>query len=46
MPNPRGLPGNLYAEIKIMVPPSLGQEERKLYEKLATVSKFNPREEQ
>jgi curved DNA-binding protein len=46
MPNPRGLPGNLYAEIKIMVPPSLGKEERKLYEKLATVSKFNPREEQ
>jgi curved DNA-binding protein len=29
-----------------MVPPSLSKEERKLYEKLATVSKFNPREEQ
>jgi curved DNA-binding protein len=45
MPNPRGLPGNLYAEIKIMVPPSLSKEERKLYEKLASVSDFNPREE-
>jgi curved DNA-binding protein len=44
MPNPRGLPGNLYAEIRIMVPPSLSKEERKLYEKLATVSDFNPRE--
>jgi curved DNA-binding protein len=46
MPNPRGLPGNLYAEIKIMVPPSLDKEERKLYEKLASISDFNPREEQ
>jgi curved DNA-binding protein len=46
MPNPRGLPGHLYAEIKIMVPPSLSKEERKLYEKLASVSDFNPREEQ
>jgi curved DNA-binding protein len=45
MPNPRGLPGNLYAEIKIMVPPSLSKEERKLYEKVASVSDFNPREE-
>lgn len=45
MPNPRGLPGHLYAEIKIMVPPSLGKEERKLYEKLASISDFNPREE-
>ncbi|WP_442543790.1 DnaJ C-terminal domain-containing protein [Arthrobacter sp. KN11-1C] len=45
MPNPRGLPGNLYAEIKIMVPPSLSKEERKLYEKIGSVSDFNPREE-
>jgi curved DNA-binding protein len=45
MPNPRGLPGNLYAEIKIMVPPSISKEERKLYEKLASVSDFDPREE-
>jgi curved DNA-binding protein len=46
MPNPRGLPGHLYAEIRIMVPPSLSKEERKLYEKLASVSDFNPREDQ
>jgi curved DNA-binding protein len=45
MPNPRGLPGHLYAELKIMVPPSLNKEERTLYQKLASISDFNPREE-
>lgn len=44
VPDPKGQPGNLYAEIRIMVPARLTREERKLYEKLGTVSAFNPRE--
>lgn len=44
MPDPRGQPGNLYAEIRVMVPPRLSSKERKLYEQLAAVSDFHPRE--
>ena len=38
MPNPRGLPGDLYAEARIMVPRHLSDEERRLYSELARVS--------
>jgi len=47
----KGLPGkgdkrgDLFAEIKIVVPKSLTDEERELLEKLAEISKFEPRDE-
>lgn len=37
--------GDLYAEIRVDVPPSLSDEERDLLERWAAVSKFNPRQE-
>ena len=43
MPNPRGTPGDLYAEIKVMVPPKPTQRERQLFEQLAAESTFDPR---
>ena len=43
MPNPRGRPGDLYAEVRIMVPPRLSRRERELFEELARVSNFDPR---
>jgi curved DNA-binding protein len=43
MPNPRGTDGNLYAEIRIMVPPRLSTRERELFEELAAVSSYDPR---
>src|SRR4029453_12028443 len=43
MPNPSGQPGDLYAEVRIMVPRSPGRRERELFEELAKVSDFNPR---
>jgi curved DNA-binding protein len=43
LPNPRGTPGNFYAEAKIMVPPKLTDAERALFEQLATASTFDPR---
>jgi curved DNA-binding protein len=43
MPNPRGQPGDLYAEAKIMVPPRLTDAERRLFEQLAAASTFDPR---
>ncbi len=43
MPNPRGEPGDLYAEVRIMVPPRLSRRERELFEELARVSNFDPR---
>ena len=43
MPNPRGKPGDLYAEVKIVVPPKSTKQERELFEQLATVSTFDPR---
>jgi curved DNA-binding protein len=46
MPNPRGKPGDLYAEAKLMVPRKLTKEEEHLFEELAGTSKFNPRSEQ
>ena len=43
MPNPRGQPGDLYAEVRIMVPRNPGRRERQLFEELAKVSDFDPR---
>jgi curved DNA-binding protein len=43
LPNPRGQPGDLYAEVRIMVPPKPSRRERELFEELAKVSDFHPR---
>jgi curved DNA-binding protein len=44
MPNPRGAPGDLYADVKVMVPRTVSDRERELFEELSRVSSFNPRE--
>ncbi|MEM9598624.1 MAG: DnaJ C-terminal domain-containing protein [Acidobacteriota bacterium] len=41
-PNTKGKDGDLYAEIKVMVPESLTDEERELFEQLAETSAFRP----
>lgn len=38
-----GARGNLVAEVKIMVPKTLSEEEVELYKKLKEISRFNPR---
>ncbi|MFE0254782.1 DnaJ C-terminal domain-containing protein [Streptomyces sp. NPDC059010] len=43
LPGPRGANGDLYAELRIMVPPRLSDRERELLEELAAVSSFDPR---
>jgi curved DNA-binding protein len=43
MPDPAGHPGDLFAEIKIMVPPRLSDREHELFSELATSSTFDPR---
>lgn len=43
MPNRNGKPGDLYAEVRIMVPRKLGKRERELFEEMAAVSDFDPR---
>ncbi|HEY2724219.1 MAG TPA: DnaJ C-terminal domain-containing protein [Pseudonocardiaceae bacterium] len=43
MPNPRGTAGDLYAEVKIMVPRKLTERERELFEQLGRESTFDPR---
>ncbi|SHN27640.1 DnaJ C-terminal domain-containing protein [Actinacidiphila paucisporea] len=45
MPHPKGSPGDLYAEIKVMVPPSPSPRERELFEELAAASSFDPRKQ-
>ncbi|KHJ73420.1 MULTISPECIES: DnaJ C-terminal domain-containing protein [Rhodococcus] len=45
MPNPRGSNGNLYAEIKVMVPSKPTARERELFEQLAAESNFDPRKQ-
>lgn len=40
-----GKRGNLIAEVKIMMPKNLTEEEIEVYEKLNKISKFNPRNE-
>ena len=39
----KGGRGDLIAEIRIMVPKNLNEEEVKIFEKLKAISKFNPR---
>jgi curved DNA-binding protein len=43
MPNPRGKPGDLYAEVRILVPHRLHRRERELFEELARESNFDAR---
>ncbi|QMU70653.1 DnaJ C-terminal domain-containing protein [Streptacidiphilus sp. P02-A3a] len=43
MPHPKGTPGDLYAEIRVMVPPAPTPRERELFEELAADSTFDPR---
>jgi curved DNA-binding protein len=43
MPSPRGTPGDLYTEVRIMVPPKLTKRERELFQRLAAESNFDPR---
>jgi curved DNA-binding protein len=43
MPNPRGAAGDLYAEVKVMVPAKPTARERELFEQLAAESTFDPR---
>jgi len=43
MPDPAGHPGDLFAEIKIMVPPRPSDRERELFSELAAASTFDPR---
>jgi curved DNA-binding protein len=43
LPNPRGRPGDLLAETRIMVPARLSARERDLFEQLAAISGFDPR---
>jgi curved DNA-binding protein len=45
MPNPKGQPGDLRAEIRIMVPSRLSRRERELFEQLAAESTFDPRKD-
>jgi curved DNA-binding protein len=42
LPNPKGAPGDLYAELKIVVPAEPSEAERELWERLAEVSEFTP----
>ena len=42
-PDPKGGAGDLYAEIQIVVPRSLTDDERRLFEELARCSTFQPR---
>jgi curved DNA-binding protein len=43
MPNPRGQPGDLYAEARVVVPERLTDTERRLFGELAAASTFDPR---
>ncbi len=43
LPSPKGKPGDLYAEARIMVPANLSAAERGLFEQLAAASQFDPR---
>jgi curved DNA-binding protein len=43
MPNPKGVRGDLYAVVKIMVPRRLSEREKELFEQLQEASSYNPR---
>ena len=42
-PNPKGHDGDLFAEIRVMVPEELSDQERKLFEELRDTSSFRPK---
>lgn len=44
MPHPRGQAGDLYAEVRIVVPDRLSDTERRLFTELAAASAFDPRD--
>ncbi|SFH64156.1 curved DNA-binding protein [Collimonas sp. OK307] len=44
LPSAKGEQGNLYAVVRIEVPPAATARERELFEQLAAESKFNPRQ--
>jgi curved DNA-binding protein len=43
MPNPKGTAGDLYVEVKIVVPAQPSDRERELWQRLAEASEFDPR---
>ncbi|MFF5231557.1 DnaJ C-terminal domain-containing protein [Dactylosporangium sp. NPDC000521] len=43
LPNPRGTAGDLYAKVRIVIPPDLSERERRLYAELAAASTTDPR---
>ncbi|GGM07389.1 DnaJ C-terminal domain-containing protein [Dactylosporangium sucinum] len=43
LPHPRGVPGDLFAEVRIVAPARLTRHERRLFEELAAASTFDPR---
>jgi curved DNA-binding protein len=43
LPQRRGTPGDLYAEIRIVVPAALSEEERQAFEALSRISSFHAR---
>jgi curved DNA-binding protein len=43
MPQPGGTPGDLFAKVKVMVPPHLNDRERELFEQLKRESAYDPR---
>jgi curved DNA-binding protein len=43
MPDPGGQPGDLFADVRIVVPPRLSEEQRRLFQQLAATSGFDPR---
>jgi curved DNA-binding protein len=43
LPRPDGGRGDLYAAVRIVLPPTLTDRERELYEQLAAASTFDPR---
>ncbi len=45
MPHPKGTPGDLYARIRVMVPPEPTPRERELFAELAADSTFDPRKQ-
>ena len=45
LPNPRGIPGDLFAEIRVVTPKTLAPAEREAWEALRAISTFKPRED-
>jgi curved DNA-binding protein len=43
LPRPGGGAGDLYAVLALVVPPTLTEREKKLYEELREASRFDPR---